>query len=127
MSGRTNNTLQLGEAVTVIVEENRGETKRVILAALWQNENPYTPNLIYSVYINSLREAFKSNLLSLSLPIIKVPKKIIGEKITQVLTDLNNLRTSNAFSVEEIEFVSSNDGDLDFLEEVFKESFPQLT
>ena len=83
LNSRTNKSLQLGEAVSVAIEESQDKTKRVILAALWQNENPYTPNLIYSVYINSLRNAFKSNLSSLSLPILKVPKHILSEKVVQ--------------------------------------------
>lgn len=126
LNERTNKTLQLGETVSVIVEESGDKTKRVILATLWQNENPYTPSLIYSVYINSLREAFKANLLSLSLPILKVPKNMLGEKIIQVLTDLNDLRTSETFSVEEIEFVSNNDGDIEFLEDVIDDLLPEL-
>lgn len=129
LSERTNQRLNLGEAISINIGRKAalGDIKMVVLTALWQDENPYTPNLIYSVYINSIRQALNKDLLSLSLPIIKVPKILLGEKIVQVLKDLNNLRVSETFSVEEIEFVSNNEGDIEFLRDVFKENLPALT
>lgn len=117
LEARPGGKLLLGEAVTVSAPHGMDfdPFRKLILAALWQHENEYTPNLIYTVYVNSLRQAFHHGMQSLAIPILKVPKRMLRESIIKVFSELNALRDSSDFSVEEIEFVSTSASDVEFL------------
>lgn len=109
--------LRLGQAVTVPLAAPSpfGSITRVICVALWDTDNPYTPNLIYRVLINALRQAFAQHLRAVAFPTLRVPLPMLADGIRRVLHDLDALPTSDTFSVEEIAFVSTGPGQVAFL------------
>ncbi len=109
--------LPLGQAVTVPLAAPSpfGPIAQVIWVAIWDTDNPYTPNLIYRVLINALRQAFAQHLRSVAFPILRVPLPLFADGIRRVLHDLDALPTSDTFSVEEIAFVSADPGHVAFL------------
>lgn len=111
------NSLALGEAISVDTR-NLPELKmfsRVILAALWDYQSEYTSNLIYAVIINSLRQAFAGTVKSLAIPILNVDEKMFAQTTLKVLTELDTLRNSSDFSVDELLFVSNKENRVNYL------------
>jgi hypothetical protein len=109
--------LPLGQAVTLQLDDPSpfGRMAQVICVALWDSDNPYTPNLIYRVLINALRQAFAQHLRAVAFPILRVPLPMFADGIQRVLHDLDALPTSDTFSVEELAFVSTDPGHVTFL------------
>lgn len=117
--------LALGEAgPPQLYEDSSGRRQNFILCALWQRENPYTLPLIYSFYINSLRAAFAESCKSIALPILNVDPSLLSTAVAKVLTDLNNLRNSDNFSIEQISFVSRRASHVDLIADMLIDEFP---
>ena len=85
--------------------------------ALWDIQSEYNLNLFYKAYINSIRMAFQDNLKSIALPIMAYDGnlRICGQAIDKVINDLNSLKDSSDFSIEEIYFVSTKSNDIEYL------------
>ena len=87
-----------------------------------ERENDYTSNLVYGVISNSLREAFKCDLSSLALPILKLNKDTIKDQtlyaqtVVKVLKEFNELKNSDSFPVEELLFISDKPAKVEFLQ-----------
>jgi O-acetyl-ADP-ribose deacetylase (regulator of RNase III) len=92
----------------------------LIFAALWERQSEYSENLFYKSYINSLREAFKLNIKSIGLPLFTYDGNLsfCAKAIIKTICDLDSLKNSSEFSVDEIYFVSKNSNHLDFFEEL---------
>ena len=125
--GLSKQKLDLGQAISLDCKAiyNIGEYKKLIFVALWDAQSEYDFNLFYKAYINSLREAFKYNMKSIALPIMAYDGnlKICGQVIHKVIHDLDGLKDSDEFSLEEIFFVSNNSNHINFLK---KEIEPKL-
>lgn len=109
--------LPLGQAVTLPLADPSpfGRIAQVICVALWDSDNSYTPNLIYRVLINALRQAFAQDMRAVAFPILRVPLPLFADGIRRVLHDLDALPTSDTFSVEDLAFVSTDPGHVAFL------------
>jgi len=122
-----NQKLVLGQAISVDCKPiyNIGNFKKIIFVALWDFYSEYDFNLFYKAYINSFREAFQHNLKSIALPIMAYDGNLnlCGQTIIKVIRDLNYLKNSSEFSVEEIYFVTNNSSHIDLLQ---KEVEPKL-
>jgi O-acetyl-ADP-ribose deacetylase (regulator of RNase III) len=102
--------LALGQAVTVPAY-NLDPIKNVILVAWWGRDNEFTFRLIESALTNSLRQAFAANILSLACPLIgtgfqHMDPALLHAGIVKVLRELDGLKNSARFSVEELYFIS---------------------
>ncbi len=111
--------LSLGEAISLDTETQENPElnrfKRIILAALWDYHSEYTYNLIYALIVNSLRQAFAGKIKSLALPILNVDDKLFSQVTINVLSELNELKNSDEFSLEELIFVSDKENRVEFL------------
>ena len=115
----------MGQAVSLPVKPDYqlGRTGWLILTALWAHESPYTPSLLYGVFINSLRQAFARGLVSVAMPIFTGGgAELTFDAIIRVLRDLDGLRTADEFSVERLIFVSRKPGDVEALGQRLKEA-----
>ena len=122
-----NNKLILGQAISLDCKPiyNIGNFNKLIFVALWDYQSEYNFNLFYKAYINSLREAFQNNITTIALPIMAYEGNlsICGRAIIKVIHDLDSLKNSSEFSIEEIYFVSNNNDHINFLE---KEVEPKI-
>lgn len=117
--GLLNKRLELGQSVTLHnkKELNLPKVDKIILTAFWDISNDYTPNLIYRAHINSLREAFNHKVKTIALPVMAAGGlEILSSGIVKVLYDLDELRNSDTFSIEELYFVSNKQSHVDCLE-----------
>jgi hypothetical protein len=123
-----NNRLLSGQATSLVCKSDYhiGNFERLIFVAVWDYQSEYNLNLFYKAYINSLREAFQHNIRSIALPIMAYDGnlRLCGQAIVKVIKDLDNLKISSEFSIEEIYFVSNNSDHITYLK---KEVKPKLS
>jgi O-acetyl-ADP-ribose deacetylase (regulator of RNase III) len=115
--GLPEHRLRLGQAVTVDIPEPWGDIGKVILAAWWDADNAYTHPLLYGCIINALRQAFEARIGSLAMPFFGMGSgqlriSDLGGTITQVLKDLDGLRSAHLFPLETLYLVSIHGEDL---------------
>ena len=126
-SNSLNSRLLLGQAISINCkpEYKLGNFKTLIFVALWDYQSEYSFNLFYKAYINSLRQAFQHNIRSIALPIMAYEGNLnlCGQAILKSVHDLDGLKHSAEFSIEEIYFVSKNRRHINFME---KEVSPKL-
>lgn len=107
-----NNKLLLGQAISLDCKPtyNIGQFKKLIFVALWCRQSEYNLNLCYKAYINSFRQAFRYGLKTIALPIMAYRGNLdlCGQAVIKVIRDLDSLKTSSDFPIEEIYFVSTN-------------------
>lgn len=119
--------LALGEATSIECRPGHrlGEFKRLIMVAIWAAESEYTRDLFHRAYVNSLREAFRHNLVSVALPVMAYDGnlKACGEAIVEVVHGMDRLKQSDSFSVKHVHFVSTKQTHIDYL---VKEVEPML-
>ncbi len=123
------NRLQLGQATSLPIRAEHTLDVRgwLILAGLWAHESAYTPELLYGVYIASLRQAFERHLVSLAMPIFTGGgADLTFDAILRVLRDLDGLRTSDGFTVERLRFVSRKERDVEALAQALRQGLAGL-
>lgn len=102
--------LALGQAITV-PSYNLGSIEKVILVAWWGRENAFTSRFIEMVLTNALRQAFVANVRSVACPLIgtgsHMDPTLLHAGIVKALRDLDTLKNSSRFSIEELYFVST--------------------
>ena len=108
-SNLPNKKLELGQSLSLEVSPfcEIGVARRLILTALWDRVNEYTPNLVYRFFSSALREAINHDIRSIQFPILNVNQKMLGQEIIKVLHDFDKLRNSALFPVERICFVTN--------------------
>ncbi len=112
--------LELGQAVWLDAPCPTS-LKGIIFFGWWSSQNEFTANLIYTSFVNSLRVAFSYGCCSISFPLYGsgsggMPFQLFQDTILQAFQELDNLRNSNMFSVEEVCFISTNMPRLEQLE-----------
>ena len=113
--------LLLGQAVSLTC--NRGwnlHFQKIIFVAMWDFCSEYNSNLFYKAYINSIRQAFENNLKSVAMPIMAYDGKlnVAAEVVAKVLVDLDRLKNSSEFPLEEIYFVSYKEEHVETFEQI---------
>ena len=115
-----NNRLRLGEAVSLrcSLSYHIGIFERIIFVAMWDYQSEYNLNLFYKAYISCFRDAFQHNLKSIALPIMAYDGNIRlnAQAAVKAITELDQLKNSSEFSVENIYFVSTNNSHVRFIE-----------
>ncbi len=115
----SNEKLNLGQAISIDCKPGYtiGKFKKLIFVALWDIQSEYNLNLFYKAYINSIRMALQDKLKSIALPIMAYDGnlRICGQAIEKVINELNSLKGSSDFSIEEIYFVSTKSNDIEYL------------
>lgn len=104
--------LELGQAIWVDVNSSPEKTP-IIFFGWWDKDNDFTTRLIYSSFVNSLRIAFAHNSRSIAFPLFGSGSESIHfndfqESISKALQELNKLKMSHEFSIEELFFYSTN-------------------
>ena len=121
------NKLLLGQAISIVCKPDYhiGNFRRLIFTALWDHHSEYNVNLFYKAYINSLRDAFQHHIKSIALPVMAYDGNLslCGKAIIKVIQDLDSMKNSSEFSVENIYFVSNNREHINYL---VKEVEPKL-
>ena len=115
------NKLKLGQAITLNCQNEWDlNFQKIILVAMWDFHSEYTWNLFYMGYINSIRQANENNLETIAMPIMAYEGKIdlVARTILKVLTDLDRLKNSSEFSLEEIFFISYNQEHVETLDQL---------
>ena len=115
---------QLGEALSLICKNdyNINNYSVLILTAMWSHESEYSKNLFYKAYINIFRQAFKSRLKSIVIPIMAYDGhlEICGTSIYEVLKDLNALENSHQFPLRYIKFMSTQIHHIDYFNKIIE-------
>lgn len=110
-----NHELPLGQSVCVRAF-NMERIRSIIFTAWWSAENDFRAELIYQCHASALRSALNENMKSLAFPLfgtgsqtMRLPTLAAG--IACVLNDFDALKGAESFSLEELYFVSNNEGD----------------
>ncbi len=115
-----NNQLRLGESISIDCAESYGinNCRKLIFTALWDFVSEYNMNLFYKAYINSFRRAFEDELKTIALPIMAYDGHInlCGKAAVKVIKELDCLKNSSRFSVEEVYFISTNENHIKYFE-----------
>ena len=103
--------LDLGQAIWLDLQVSKF-TKAVIFFGRWSKNNDFSEQLIYKCFVNTLRLAFKKEVGSIAFPFFgtgseSMEIRWLENSIMRVLSDLNDLKISSEFSVEEILFYST--------------------
>lgn len=112
-------SLELGQAAFIPMETHP-PMKGIIFFGWWAAENEFNRALIYRSMVNILRQGFLNSCLSLAIPLFgsgsgSMSFQIFQDTVAQVLEELNGLKHSASFSVEELYFVSTNSDRIDQL------------
>lgn len=114
-----NQKLTLGQAISLDCKHtyNIPNIKKLIFVAMWDSHSEYTFNLFYKAYINALREALQHQIKSIALPVMAYDGNLImcGQAIVKVIHDLDCLKNSSEFSIEEVIFTTTNCNHIEFL------------
>ena len=107
-----NGSLELGQAVFMPLTVFP-PLKGVIFFGWWAADNEFTRALIYRSLTSILRKSFENNCFSLAVPFFgsgsgSMSFQLFLCTVAEVLEQLNNLKCSDSFSLEEIFFVSTN-------------------
>ncbi len=102
--------LELGQALWV---DNHAGKRPLIFFGWWDRDNDFTVRLIYTSFVNTLREAFAHDCRSIAFPLFGTGSGSMcfndfQESISKALQELNRLKGAHTFSVEEIVFFSTN-------------------
>jgi len=111
--------LLLGQSLHVQVQPNYGfgSYKYVVLTALWDNESEYNRNLFYKAYLTAFRTAINLNIKSIVVPAMGYDGNlpVSSAALLSVIQELDELKSSDDFSLEDIYVVSSNSIHIDYL------------
>ncbi len=104
--------LPLGQAIWVEMDHS-DRFAAIIFFSWWSADNEFSNRLIYQCLASVLRTAFNNGCRSLAVPLYgsgsgSMDFKRFQETVCRVLVELNTLRNSDTFSVEELVFVSTD-------------------
>ena len=116
-----NSKLFLGQAVSLHCPPscNIKRFYRIIFVGMWDYQSEYNSNLFYKAYVSCFREAFQHNIRSIAFPIMAYDGniRISAQSAVKAITELDRLKNSSEFSVEEVCFVSTNNDHVSYFED----------
>ena len=104
--------LELGQAIWVDVS-NCNSVRGIIFFGWWAEDNDFTSQLIYKCFTTTLRTAFANDCRSIAFPLFgsgsgNMNFQVFQKTIWQALFELNKLKDSGSFSVQELLFFSTD-------------------